>query len=55
MLRVSEYTPSDQLEPMISFAQDKIDKVGRLTNENAGIKIREVIYSLIVCLDQKIE
>jgi chromate reductase len=40
--------PLNRPEVMVSFAQDKIDKDGKLTNEQTRTKIRELISSLIV-------
>jgi chromate reductase, NAD(P)H dehydrogenase (quinone) len=40
--------PLNRPEIMVSFAQDKIDKDGRLTDEQTRTKIKELIYSLTV-------
>ncbi len=40
--------PLNQPEVIVSFAQDKIYKDGRLTDENTKTKIRKLIYALIV-------
>jgi chromate reductase len=40
--------PVNQPEVMVSFAQDKVDSGGRVTDENTRKKIKELLKSLVV-------
>jgi chromate reductase len=39
--------PMNQPEVMVSFAQDKVDRSGRLTDEKTRKKIKELLESLV--------